>query len=164
MCCVRALSVCTVQLGPCTVYSILTQNCIKWVKQDLCIHTDWGCCNQSLKHVCSYVSMHVCRCIKCVLAHFCLSLSTCVRACAFVHFPACVYTPGTLERYRECQEAMEAAEAWGAWLSVDSDETGQLHSSGARYSIRHRLDLNIALEHWSCLPVPPRLCGALAQP
>lgn len=39
---------------------------------------------------------------------------------------------------------------------VDGDETGQRYSTGARCSIRYRLDLNIALEHWSCLPVALR--------
>ncbi len=78
-----------------------------------------------------------------------------------VHVPACVFTPVALGRYRECQEAVEAAGARGAWLSVDGDETGQLFSSGAHCCIRHGLDLNIALEHWSCLLVPPRLRGVL---
>lgn len=101
--------------------------------------------------------MCMCRCIKCVLAYCMFVLKhICVQACVFVHVPACVFTPAALKRYRECQEAVEAAGAWGAWLSVDGDETGQLYSSGARCSIRHRLDLNIALEQWSCLSVPPK--------
>lgn len=62
---------------------------------------------------------------------------------------------------RECQEVTQAEETWVAWLSEDGDETGQLYRSGARCSIR--LDLNIALENRSCLPIPLRLCGTPAQ-
>lgn len=65
------------------------------------------------------------------------------------------------ECYREHREATEAEEMWVAWLSKDGNETGQLYSSGAHCSIR--LDLNIALESRSCLPIPPRLCGTPAQ-
>lgn len=51
--------------------------------------------------------------------------------------------------------------AWVVWLSVDGDETGQLYSSRAFCSIR--LDLNIALENWSCLIIHTWLSGAPAQ-
>lgn len=60
-----------------------------------------------------------------------------------VHVPACAFTPAALELCRKCQEsanAVEAASARGAWLSVDSDERRQLCSSNAALcSIRHRL-------------------------
>lgn len=109
-----------------------------------------------------YVQLEAYFMCSCVCVQVCAPFVLCMHACVFVHVPVYVSTPAALERYRECQEAMEAAGARGAWLSVDADETGQFSSSRARCSIR--LDLNIALEHWSCLPKPPpRLCGALAH-
>lgn len=87
-----------------------------------------------------------------------MHLVTLMKMCSFI----CMWLDScSPECCRECQEVTQAEEMWVAWLSEDSDETGQLYRSGARCSIR--LDLNIALENRSYLPIPPRVCGTPAQ-
>ncbi|KAI4810510.1 hypothetical protein KUCAC02_013450 [Chaenocephalus aceratus] len=67
----------------------------------------------------------------------------------------CVYSPlwpsSSTENVKRLRRKRGGRERDSAWTVMRQDSS----TARARCYITHRLDLNIALEHWGCLSEPP---------